>query len=202
MHDATLDRTTTGIGRVRESTLRELQATRLLDAEGWPTNWAVPTLAEVARSFGAAARLLVEVKTDDAPAPATRGRDLALELRALRPKHLPTVLSFTAEALISARNAWCDLETYLLLNLESPASAEDVGLAVIAGKAAGATGVGVTATAVSADLVTQAHRASLAVYSWGNSSRDLIASGLTAGVDLMASDDPGMLLREVQARGV
>lgn len=200
IHDTTLDRTTTGGGRVRASTIRELQAARLLDAEGHPTNWMVPTLSEVVHRFGAAAQLLVEAKTDDAPAPETRGRDLALELQAISPIHPPVVLSFTAEALSSARDAWDGLETNLLLPLEIPASAEDAEMAVTVGKAAGVTGFGVAATAVSADLVTQAHRAGLIVYSWGNSSRDLIASGLRCGVDLMASDDPRMLLGEVQAR--
>jgi len=46
-HDATLERTTTGKGRVVEMTVKELKALRLKDAEGVVTEFQIPTLDEV-----------------------------------------------------------------------------------------------------------------------------------------------------------
>lgn len=46
MHDATVDRTTTGQGRVADLTLREIRMLQLRDGLGSPTRIAVPTLRE------------------------------------------------------------------------------------------------------------------------------------------------------------
>ncbi len=46
VHDATLDRTTTGKGRVNEYTLEELKQLRLKDSEGNITDYLIPTLDE------------------------------------------------------------------------------------------------------------------------------------------------------------
>lgn len=47
MHDATIDRTTTGKGELSDFTWEELQAFRLKDSEGNPTPYKIPTLEEV-----------------------------------------------------------------------------------------------------------------------------------------------------------
>jgi glycerophosphoryl diester phosphodiesterase len=47
MHDATLDRTTTGKGKLSDYTFEELKNFRLKDAEGNVTNYSIPTLSEV-----------------------------------------------------------------------------------------------------------------------------------------------------------
>ena len=46
MHDATLDRTTTGTGKVGDYTLAELKKFRLKDPEGNVTDFSIPTLKE------------------------------------------------------------------------------------------------------------------------------------------------------------
>src|SRR5262245_58605704 len=46
MHDATLERTTTGEGKVADHTLAELKALRLKDPEGNITDYRIPTLDE------------------------------------------------------------------------------------------------------------------------------------------------------------
>lgn len=46
MHDATLDRTTTGTGKVSDYTWKELQKLRLKDSDGNVTKYRIPTLAE------------------------------------------------------------------------------------------------------------------------------------------------------------
>ncbi|KAA6439020.1 glycerophosphodiester phosphodiesterase family protein [Dyadobacter flavalbus] len=47
MHDATLERTTTGTGKVSDYTYAELLKFRLKDAEGNVTDYSIPTLSEV-----------------------------------------------------------------------------------------------------------------------------------------------------------
>ncbi|CAG5068565.1 hypothetical protein DYBT9623_01296 [Dyadobacter sp. CECT 9623] len=47
MHDATLDRTTTGKGKLSDYTYAQLKDIRLKDAEGNVTDFAIPTLSEV-----------------------------------------------------------------------------------------------------------------------------------------------------------
>lgn len=47
MHDATLERTTTGTGKVSDYTYAELLKFRLKDAEGNVTEYSIPTLSEV-----------------------------------------------------------------------------------------------------------------------------------------------------------
>ncbi|WP_439556224.1 glycerophosphodiester phosphodiesterase family protein [Dyadobacter sp.] len=47
MHDATLDRTTTGTGNLKDYTYAELKKFRLKDAEGNVTDFQIPTLSEV-----------------------------------------------------------------------------------------------------------------------------------------------------------
>jgi glycerophosphoryl diester phosphodiesterase len=47
MHDATLDRTTTGKGKLLDYTYAELKQFRLKDAEGNVTDFPIPTLSEV-----------------------------------------------------------------------------------------------------------------------------------------------------------
>lgn len=47
MHDATLDRTTTGKGKLADYTFAELKAFHLKDAEGNITDFEIPTLSEV-----------------------------------------------------------------------------------------------------------------------------------------------------------
>ncbi|GHB73110.1 glycerophosphodiester phosphodiesterase family protein [Persicitalea jodogahamensis] len=46
MHDPTLDRTTTGQGKVSDYTLEELRKLRLKDTEGQVTDYSIPTLGE------------------------------------------------------------------------------------------------------------------------------------------------------------
>lgn len=46
MHDDTLDRTTTGSGRVSEMLLSELERVRLVDSDGQKTDFRIPTLSQ------------------------------------------------------------------------------------------------------------------------------------------------------------
>lgn len=62
MHDNTLDRTTTGEGKVIEKTFAELQRLRLIDNQGLVTNMGIPTLDEVLKWAKDKAVLTLDVK--------------------------------------------------------------------------------------------------------------------------------------------
>ena len=63
IHDATLDRTTTGVGPVRDRSVTELRALRLKDSTGVVMDERVPTLSEILQLAAADSRqLLIEIK--------------------------------------------------------------------------------------------------------------------------------------------
>lgn len=61
-HDATVNATTNGSGRVSELTLVQLDTLRIVDADGVPTNETIPTLKEVLNFVNGRCGVLVEVK--------------------------------------------------------------------------------------------------------------------------------------------
>lgn len=71
-HDNSVNRTTTGKGRISEMTLDELRALRLVDSEGRVCNEGLPLLSEVLECIDGKAHLLLEIK---------RYKDTALELQ-------------------------------------------------------------------------------------------------------------------------
>ncbi len=62
IHDETLDRTTTGPGRVADFTASDLKKLKLLGPDGEPTADAIPLLDELFELCGPNRRLLVETK--------------------------------------------------------------------------------------------------------------------------------------------
>ena len=69
MHDETLDRTTTGTGRVEDRTLAYVRGLRLVTEGGLVTSFRVPTLAEALSWAEGRTTLLLDVKSD-VPYPA------------------------------------------------------------------------------------------------------------------------------------
>ena len=119
MHDATLDRTTTGKGRVDALTLGELA---LLDAGSWHgPAWAgepVPTLAAIAR-YTQANGFLVNIEIKPVPGTEVRtGAAVALDVAALWGGAAvpPLLSSFSEAALAAAASVAPDLPRALLLD--------------------------------------------------------------------------------------
>lgn len=61
-HDASVNRTTNGRGRIAKMTLAEVRALRLLRADGSPSDEPVPTLQEVLQLVKGRCGLLLEIK--------------------------------------------------------------------------------------------------------------------------------------------
>lgn len=64
MHDESIDRTTTGMGRVDATPFAAVRAVRLLDVRGTLTSFRVPTLAEALSWAEGRAVLMLDVKQD------------------------------------------------------------------------------------------------------------------------------------------
>jgi glycerophosphoryl diester phosphodiesterase len=193
IHDATLDRTTTGHGAVRSLTLERLQAVRLLERPGAPLAETVPTLVQVLElARPTAVTVLPEIKLDLARAayPDVERRVVAL-LRAHGFLGRATVQSFDDATLRRVRALEPTLRTMLLVNrvratTSASAPADPVRWAV----EIGATDLGVDFRLVDAALVAAARAAGVRLAVWTvNADDDLRRMG-ALGVDLVMSDRP------------
>lgn len=75
MHDATLDRTTNGTGKVADHTLAELRQLRLKDTEGNLTDYRIPTLDEALEWAKGKTILVIDAK--DVPVDVRAGKIVA-----------------------------------------------------------------------------------------------------------------------------
>ena len=64
IHDATVDRTTNGIGEVKDLSLKELKSFRTLNSQSLPTEYQIPTLDETLKILPKTMALALELKTD------------------------------------------------------------------------------------------------------------------------------------------
>lgn len=193
IHDATLDRTTTGHGPVRSLTLARLQAVRLLDRSGAPLAETVPTLAQVldlARPTSLA--VLPEIKLDLArvPYPDIESRVVAL-LRAHALVARASVQSFDDGTLKRVRALEPALRTMLLVNrvrMTTYAStpADPVRWAVDVG----AADLGIDFRLIDARLVAAARAAGVRLAAWTVNTDEDLRRMAALGVDLIMSDRP------------
>ena len=193
IHDATLDRTTTGQGPVRSVTLARLQSVRLLDRTGAPLDETVPTLAQVlALARPTSVAVLPEIKLDRsrAPYPDVEQRVVAL-LRAHGLVERASVQSFDDATLRRVRALEPALRTMLLISqgrMTTYAStpADPVRWAVELGTA----DLGVDFRLIDAPLVAAARAAGVRLAAWTvNADDDLRRMG-ALGVDVVMSDRP------------
>jgi glycerophosphoryl diester phosphodiesterase len=193
IHDATLDRTTTGHGPVRALPLERLQALRLLDRAGSRSTDTIPTLAQVldlARPTSVA--VLPEIKLDlaRAPYPDAEPRVVAL-LRAHGVLDRAVVQSFDDETLRRVRALAPTLRTMLLVNrVRVSTHAAMPGDPVRWARDVGATDLGIDFRLVDAQLVSAARLGGVKLSVWTvNTDADLQRMG-ALGVDLVMSDRP------------
>jgi glycerophosphoryl diester phosphodiesterase len=189
IHDATVDRTTNGKGRVSDLTLSELRA---LDAGRGLDGWAgerIPLLDELLAIVQADTRIVVEIKEDDrfprltdATVDALRRWDPGAERVGISAFELPTVRR--------VRELWPSVELSALLREASDP---------MAGAAAGANILCPRAADVGAALVERLHAAGYVVRAWGLKGRDEaeMARLVDCGVDGMTTDYPDVLARIV-----
>lgn len=193
IHDATLDRTTTGHGPVRSLSLERLQTLRLLDRAGAPSAETVPTLAQVlALARPTAVAVLPEIKLDLArvPYPDIEPRVVAV-LRSHALLARASVQSFDDATLRRVRALEPALRTMLLVNrvrmttyASTPADPVRWAMEV------GAADLGIDFRLIDARLVAAARAAGVRVAAWTVNTDDDLRRMAALGVDLVMSDRP------------
>jgi glycerophosphoryl diester phosphodiesterase len=175
MHDATVDRTTSGTGAVEELTFAELRA---LDAG---LGEQVPTWAETVAAIDV--RFQAEVKAE-----------AAVPLLAQSLKSDPTlaertlVTSFHPEILLAVREAFPDVTTGHIFG-RTPDTAEVIART----RAAGATWSLCGIAGLTPEAVADLHAAGLKATAWPVPDAATLATAVSLAVDGITTDNPHLL---------
>jgi glycerophosphoryl diester phosphodiesterase len=198
IHDAMLDRTTTGVGALRDATRATLATTRLRGRDGAATDEHVPTLAQVL-DLAARARVevLPELKTDETGAPyeGLEARVLAaLAARGL--SHRAVVQSFDAPTLARVR-AQAPAARTMLLASRTRLGAGGISVLDLLRRAAdlGATDVGLDRRIVEPSVVAAARAAKLRLAVWTVNDEAELRRMAQLGVDVVMTDRPDVARR-------
>lgn len=200
IHDATLERTTTGAGPVRERTLAELRAVRLKDRGGAVLDERVPTLDEVvALAVAGKRQMLLEIKTDER---RQRYPEIEEKVFAVLDRHRFTpftvVMAFEAATWLRLRQIRPDARVAALYSVRMLPPAA-VGAEIEMLGQAGVSFVGLDKALVTAPVAKQARRAGLTLGVWTVNERDAIARFIDQGVGVVITDRPD-LARELLGR--
>lgn len=188
MHDATLDRTTTGRGPVSAVTFEELRA---LDAGvRFAPAFAgtrVPRLEELLAAAAGRSRVLIELKAE--PARAARLVQRVLEaVAAVGAREWVRLISFDAGLLERAAGAMPAPAIPLGFIASTPA-----GLLETA-RRLGCAAVHPSLAALSPALTAEAHAAGLRVNTWTANQPEQLRQAIDGGADEITSDYPATLL--------
>ncbi len=177
IHDATLDRTTNGSGRVRERTLAEIRA---LDAG---KGERVPTLEEVLeliRETGAVVQ--IEMKEEGTPRPAVE----LVQAWAVQDQVMMT--SFHRELIEEVRSLDPSLDRGWIMTCP-PEEVVEQALAL------GVSGVHIEYHHLTPELVERLHRAGIEARAWTPNTPEEMQKVLNLGVDSIGTDRPDLLLQ-------
>jgi len=200
MHDPTLERTSTGVGALRERTLADLEAVRLRARDGSVGDERVPTLARLLDLLAPSpVGLLLEIKVDHRKQryPGIEEKVLAL-LRAHGMQQRTLVMAFERETVRRVRELDPSVRTALLigrgeLQRDRVRPAEGVARA----RELGAAAIGYNHRLVDDEVVAAARAAGVVLGAWTVNEEADIRRMMAAGVDLIISDRPDLVRRLV-----
>jgi glycerophosphoryl diester phosphodiesterase len=198
LHDPTLERTTTGAGRVRDLKLADLAGARLKARDGTVTDELIPTFAQVLDlASKGSAELLPEIKVD-----ANRQRYDGIEEKVLalvRARGLSartTIQAFQPETIRRLRELEPKARTMLLVargdvERDRARPAEAVRRA----RDLGATDLGMNHRLIDADVMAAARADGVRVSAWTVNDEADIRRMIDLGVDVVMSDRPDLAKR-------
>ncbi len=195
LHDATLDRTTSGAGAVGAARTGDLRRLQLRARDGSLSHEPIPTLGELLDLVRPSrAELLLEIKVDhrDRRYPGIEENVLAL----LRERSLAArtiVMAFEAPTIERVRQLDPTIRTALLVERRRGARAPDD--VVQQAQAAGATVLGIDRRLLNAAVMTAARRAGVRVAAWTVNDEADLRRVIGLGVDIVISDRPDLALR-------
>jgi len=195
IHDATLDRTTTGRGPVRERTLAELRTVRLLDKDGAVTGEAIPTLDEVAALAALAKRrMLLEIKLDERRQryPGIEEKVLAvLDRRGMTASTV--VMAFERETWQRVRELRRDVAAGALYSPGTlRAASMTVDRALADAGQAGVSLVGLHQALVDGETVATARKAGVMLGVWTVNEQDTLRGFIEHKVGVVITDRPDL----------
>jgi glycerophosphoryl diester phosphodiesterase len=190
MHDATVDRTTNGKGKVGELLAAELQR---LDAGSWKdpafAGEPVPTLLDALRALAGAGRTAV-IEVKDAAATAA----VVEAVRQAGMVDASVVVSFHEEALADIRAREPRLRCGLLVGgLRSGSVARRAERLAEQARACGAAILDLRYPVLSAKLVAELHRSGFQVWGWTVNDAAVVAVLARWGVDAITTDHPDVM---------
>lgn len=187
IHDETLNRTTDGIGVVRNLTAAELgELDARADFPDWPTRPGVPTFAEIARIARSIEYFEVEIKADADERIERLVPRLIEDIDATGIRDIVKFISFEAEILELCRRLDPDIPRALVGVFSSEVSflpAIDLKCNSIAGSVSHLT----------QEVVDAAHDAGLSVTCWTVNTAEDFANMVDWGVDVVTTDYPSMM---------
>jgi glycerophosphoryl diester phosphodiesterase len=197
LHDPTLERTTTGTGRVSEASLADLASLRLRARDGAVTPDAIPTLSQVLDVLvPSRAQLLLEIK-----AGADRQRYGGIEekvlalVRAHRVAERTVIMAFEEETVRRVRALEPSMRTALLVG-QSRVQRERVPPreAVRWAREVGASHLGIDHRVLDPGVVEAARAAGLVLATWTVNEEADLRRAMAARVDVIISDRPDLAL--------
>jgi glycerophosphoryl diester phosphodiesterase len=193
LHDPTLERTTTGRGRVAALRLADLRMLRLKAHDGTLTEEPIPTLASLLDVVAASsAHLLLEIKVDADRAryPGIEEKVLALvHARGLRDRTV--IMAFQPETLERVRALDPTIRTSLLVGRGSVDGVTAVGRA----RAVGASDLGLDHRLIDPAVVVAARAAGLSLTAWTVNGEVDLRRVIDLGVTIVTSDRPDLALK-------
>ena len=174
MHDSTIDRTTTGTGKVADMTLSYIQ-TNFTSLNGEP----IPSLDDVLNHFGTEVKYYIETKR---PFDVNMDKELLTQLKAkgligIGSERFQVIIqSFARESLINIHNQFSNIPLAYLTSTFSEAEMDDC-------LSYGSYAIAPKYTAITKELVDLAHSKGLKVHAWTVNTTDEMQSLIQMGVD-------------------
>jgi len=202
MHDETVDRTTTGSGRVADLTLAQLQALRLEDEEGRVLDARVPTLREALDWADGRAILELDVKR------GVSYEDVIAEVRAAGAEHRVIFITYSDDAAARVHSLAPELMLSVSIDEESDLDALQAR-GVDLGRVLAWTGIQEPNLALNGALAARGVEAMFGTLgdparSWdgrfAREGRDQYAAFAETGLALIATDRPIEATRDLDAQ--
>jgi glycerophosphoryl diester phosphodiesterase len=198
IHDATLERTTTASGPVRDRTLAEIRSARIKARDGTVTDERAPTFAEVLElARPRAVELLPEIKVgaDGQPYPGIEEKVVRL-VRARDMMARVTIQAFQAPTIGRLRAVQPDVRTmFLVSRLRLDGKRASPPDAVRWAREAGASDLGIEFRVIDAAVVAAAHAARIRLSAWTVNDESDLRRMAELGVDVIMSDRPDLARR-------
>jgi glycerophosphoryl diester phosphodiesterase len=200
LHDATLDRTSTGRGAVGELTLADIRRLRLRSGpDAVPIDQAPPTLGDLLSLAAGRARLLVEIKpSKNGPYQGVEERILAL-LGSHQMLADTLVMAFDPGHLERLRALHPTVRLGGLLSARQVSEGRSVAELFDNVAAVKGVFVGLQHTLVDAQVMERARQRGLMVGVWTVNDEGAMRRALGLGVDILISDRPDVAMELVNA---